>query len=116
MNGEDREFMLEVSGTIGRLTEATDSLKTTMERIEGKIDSNNEKWQENCRRLRNECAAIKEIPFIQKVLTSLTKRIEKLELNKTVQQLTWKTVSKLVGSAVAITTALVGLLKALGIL
>jgi len=116
MNGEDRDTMLDFAGKIGSLTEAIDGLRTTTERIERKMDSDHEKWQENCRRLRNECAAIKEIPFIQKVLTSLTKRTEKLELNKTVQQLTWKTISKLVGSAVAITTALVGLLKALGIL
>ena len=116
MNGEDRDTILDFAGKIGSLTTAIEGLKTTTERIEQKMDKSHESWEANCRRLRQDCGATKAIPDIFQKLKSITQRVEKLEISQRVAQLTRAQLVKIIGTAVTITTGIVGLLKALGIL
>lgn len=116
MNGEEKDVMIEFAGKLGSLTEAIQSLRTTTERIERKMDKNHESWQENCRRLRQDCGAVKAIPTIFEKLKALSDRLSKVETNSAVQKMTWKLLAKIVTAAGGAAGGVIAALKALGIL
>ena len=112
MDGEERNVLLEFSSKLGELSAGVQGLMKAIDKIDAKID----RRDELCRQLRSECVAVKEIPLIKQVIEKLTKRVEKLELNKTIQQLTMRQLLKIIGAAATVATGVSAVLKALGIL